>query len=82
MYAIEQKDGWVWWGMIPIEASIALSFSLNYCDSNLICGHERFEEEKRPFFSLFIYMRKPKLALKAKGIKEGDRRRRRQRRWR
>jgi hypothetical protein len=77
MYAIEQKGGWVWWGMIPIEASIALSFSLNYCNSNLICGHERFEKERLPFLSLFIYMRKPKLALKAKGIKEGDRRRRR-----
>ncbi len=54
-------DGW--WGMvggmIPIEVSIALSFSLIYCDSNLVCGHERFEEEGIPFFfSLFFNMSK------------------------
>jgi hypothetical protein len=47
---LNKRGGWVWWGMIPIEASIALSFSLNYCDSNLICGHERFEEERLSFF--------------------------------
>jgi hypothetical protein len=61
---LNKKGGWVgwggvWWlGMIPIEASIALSFSLNYCDSNFICGHERFEQERLPFcFPLFSYIR-------------------------
>jgi len=62
---LNKKGVWVGWGggMIPIEASIALSFSLNYCDSNLVCGHERFDEERPPFSSFFL-MRKPKLALK------------------
>ncbi len=66
MYAIEQKGcmGGVGWGMIPIEASIALSFSLNYCDSNLVCGHERFDKERPPFFSPFSNEETSELALK------------------